>query len=278
MTFNRTDGQPAPRRLAPNSFFGLDGGGNLAAMPLSNLQRPGLYNWDGALLPKWRRAKARVKTQTARAMIGCMGDSTTQGAQALPTPDGTIITRAYPYRLAAQLNNSVPAQSDSWFGDNGVVIQNNYNYNTQFNAALVLSGNASFSTNPTVAVAGNALGLFTTTSDYATWTPRTACDTVDIYYLTSTGTGYFAYSVDGGTATTVNTAAAKSLAKVTVALGSLGAHAIKVAAATTGYTYIAGMVAYNSASPAISVINLGGLGGNQRTWLTLRVLTATYRV
>ena len=211
----------------------------------------------------WLAKAAVVKAGSARARVLCVGDSVTFGWGA---GSGDAYTSArplsYPAGLAAKFSAAgVPALNESFFagfggGVNSVAIMTAYDTRLAAGAGWV---NAT-----TLPTAGGNHWFNSSTANALSFTPSVPVDTFVIYYYTESAFGDFTLEIDGANQTAHSQNVAKSFASVTRTT-TLGTHTLSIKR-TSGYVRFAGVIAYNSATPAIDVINLGWSGSTAVTW------------
>jgi lysophospholipase L1-like esterase len=96
------------------------------------------------------------------------------------------------------------------------------------------------------------------------FTPSVPVDRFTVYYFTEPTFGDFTIDVNGGATTPLSQNNAKALASVSLT-PALGTNTINIRR-VSGYVRIAGVVAWNSASAAVDVINLGWSGSTAANW------------
>lgn len=204
-------------------------------------------------LPKWRRARARVRAGAADAHILCIGDSTTAGVGV-----SDIVTQgslqSYPYALASIMNASglpaaagmgvpyAPSNPDPrWVSGSGW--------------ALYALGWADVTAQRGAAGAAGAL----------TFTPGVAADTYDIWYVRTSSTGTLTAVATGGSAVATATAnATPAIGKATVAAGSIStANVITMTVGATGDVFVLGIEPRRSDKKQVLIANAGV--GSSRT-------------
>ena len=216
------------------------------------------YNWNPATqLANYLAAQAAVVSGAAgkEAKIICVGDSTTLGFGGEPNDyRGTV---SYPADLARDLSlGGVPAQSNNFLG------QGNNDF-TVPDARIKLVGGAAWgypfvAGGPVVVTTGSGEGF-----DFTLSAPQ-AADHVDINYL-DIGSGALSVSVDGGPAlATLQLGNTGKMLTQDVAL-PLGPHSsLGVRTANGNNAYVEGASFWNSAAPAVQVLNAGE-GGAETT-------------
>lgn len=218
-----------------------------------------------------RAALARVKsgvgsrtggviTETGCGLFIATGDSNTRGTGSA----SVVATQGYngwPVKLAAFLRaRGINASCDNFFGAGGYegALATNDN-------RLAISGGV---TNPLILSAGGRLFSFASAGTL-TFTPYSQCNKLDVYYVQAASNGTISYAVDGGAPVNIVTgvAASTTMKKLTIDLGSVGAHSI-VFSWVSGTSYLHGADAYDSTSPRIHIMNMGWHGSRTAMWTT----------
>jgi lysophospholipase L1-like esterase len=219
------------------------------------------FNFRRDNLKRWQRAKARIMAGTGRGRIACVGDSTTAGVGA--TDSTGRRAGAYPAMLAKQLvAKGIPAiQQDL---QNGRITPS-----ATYNPTLT-SGSGWGWTSPSNGI-GGAMWTNTTTTNSLDWLPTVEVDTFEIYTLQSSGYGTVSYQINSGAATQISENGTDDLIK-TVATDTKGSNTLKIAR-VSGNAYFHGAIAYDSATPAVDVLNFGvgsatstTLNGSSKPW------------
>ncbi|WP_199085481.1 SGNH/GDSL hydrolase family protein [Bosea sp. ASV33] len=209
-------------------------------------------------LRKWQAALAKVRAGLGRARVVFIGDSKTVGNGAGTSSANTWSTAAEPRSKIAhvvrQLNAAgIPANRQAWFGTNAFAspaIKIAYDPR--------LSGLANW-TGGNATLGGNFFATNLTNS--LTFTPEGQCDTLETYYKQRSGDGTFTINADGGAtlATLSGNSPTDGYLKNTVTVAK-GAHAFNIQRTGGSFVSIGGMLTYDSAVPAIDVINGGAFG------------------
>ena len=112
-----------------------------------------------------------------------------------------------------------------------------------------------------------ALFSYTTgAANNLTFTPPGQVDTVIVYMQQNGGTATATYNVDGGASLgTITNAGANALFAYTATV-TKGAHTINIVPNNNGLFNIAGIIAYDSTTPAIDVIQDGQYGSVAASW------------
>lgn len=218
---------------------------------------PGVYNLKSSNTVKWRAALARAATGGARATINCVGDSTTWGQGSGGSASTGVKAAAYPAALASIIGQETgfASQAQSWWGEGSTL------------ATLPVSDPRVAFTGATaresLASVGGGMILLSAAGTLA-FTPSANVDTFDIWYVKGTGNGTFSYSVDGGSATNVNSNTTGGPSKVTVSAGSSGSHTCTLTW-VSGNCHIIGMEGYLS-TDKVSVRNMGRASWTADDW------------
>lgn len=220
----------------------------------------GLHNAGPATLAHWRKGKAQVLAGVASTSICTIGDSTTAGIG--PANPGR--PKSYPSYLTRKFNAvGLSARSESWWGIAGqasVSAYSSYDPRVTFGTGWATGSNTLGGAIPTA-------GASVTTA--VSFTPTSSVDTVDIYYQQGSGFGTFTVDIGGAALATVNSGSptTAALVKLSVPLGAAGTPTINLKRnGTGGAIFIAGMVARNSAAPAIDVLNMGWGSSTTTLW------------
>jgi lysophospholipase L1-like esterase len=234
-----------------------------AVAPLPTFKQVNVRNSRTATAAPWNAKAAAVRAGSARARVLCIGDSVTYG-QGAGTSDAWTGARplSVPAKLATKLAAAgLPAINESMFagfaGANPTVAQM-LSYDTRIAAGAGWFNDAGFPT------AGGEVWANSSDTTALSFTPSIPVDTIVVYYYTDPVLGQLTIDVDGAGQTGHNSGVAKSLATVTKSV-SLGTHTVNIRR-TTGYLRIAGVIAWNSASKAVDVINLGWSGATAGVW------------
>ena len=234
---------------------------SVAALP--TFKNVNVRNSRTATASAWNAKAAAVRSGSARATVLCIGDSVTYG-QGAGSPDAWTGARplSYPAQLATKLSVAgLPAINASMFagfaGANPTVAQM-LAYDSRIAAGAGWFNEAGFPT------AGGEVWANSSDTSALSFTPSIAVDTFIVYYYTDPVLGQMTVDVDGTGSSAINSGVAKSYASVTKSV-ALGTHTVNIRR-TTGYLRIVGVKAYNSASKAVDVINLGWSGAKSGDW------------
>lgn len=222
------------------------------------LSRVNVFKNSSILLPKWRAARARVRTGTGRGRLLCIGTSITQGYAALGTATAAACWPvSYPSRLASELSaRGIATSTANFFGDtNAVGGATTYPlYDTR------LTKGANWGTDSTHPIIGGFWFPYTTgAANNLTFTPTVQVDTaIPIQWKGSVGT--FTFNVDGGSSLGTSTGGSTGWESVAGGTFAKGAHIINIVPNNNGSIFLGGIIAYDSTTPAIDVIQ-GGYNG-----------------
>ena len=208
-------------------------------------------------LDVWKAARAEVLAGTSRAVIACVGDSTTAGVGAT---DGTGRRKgSYAAKLAAALvGHGIASPFDSVVGNQFVSTANA----SVFDPRITLGSGWA---NDTLETAGAQSWKNTTTTGAISFVPDGDVDTFEVWSFRNTGLGTWSWNVDGGADTNVVEAGTpEAYFKTTISAGALGAHTLNLKR-VSGSCYIAAIVAYDSAAKAVDVLNMGRGSGTTTT-------------
>jgi lysophospholipase L1-like esterase len=219
------------------------------------------YGLTSTALPRWRKARAAVRAGTGRGRILCMGDSTTAGVGA--TDATGRITQAWPAYMASALAGlGIPTSTKSFMG---TAVTPTASYNT-YNSQAVLG--AGWAADGQEKVGGPGF-LNSTNANTFEFTPVGNIDSFELYALQNTGQGSISWSIDagGGTTVSLNNTPEAMYKSATLSAGAAGAHTIKIAR-VSGNAYIHGIVAWDSTTPGVDIINAGRGSGTTGTLIT----------
>lgn len=224
------------------------------SFPLAPLPSSQLQNTRPLLLPKWRSALAKVRSNSPsnyQAKILCIGDSTTYGLWS----NGSLATgdqqhNSYPTRLSdlIGLATNGRANANSFFGGGGSNPRSG-----GLDSRLTFGGGWTADGWLNVCLGGGALDG--QSAGTLSFTPSTNVDTFNVYYIRGSGGGVFGLNVNGGSSTSCSTVGSDAVIKQTMT-AALGANTLN-ATWTSGQSYIIGIEAYNSAQSNVNVINTG---------------------
>lgn len=210
----------------------------------------------------WRKAVANVRSGAKRATIAVIGDSTTMGAGAGSGGSGGL-TAAYPHgfvaALAARLSDYVPTSFQSICGGQASLVSYpTYDTRVTLGAGWTTSGGGTIGATFFAFANGSATEL--------TFTPDAAFDRIKVWYYRAPGQGTVAVSVDSDPSLgTINTAGAALYTSQTFNC-ALGEHEVVLTAGNNGALFIGAVITWNSAVPAIDMIQAGWYGSIAGSW------------
>lgn len=223
------------------------------------------------ILTNFKSAVAGVKTGTRRATVLIVGDSTTSGLHAGDSGSDFSVNsrnRAWPNAFASALTAAgIPALCNSVMGDSGL-----YKYSASFATSMSnYSGNASVIGSggdaSRVGLGGspfimNASGLYTAV------TPPTNVNTAKFLFQSPTVATFNTQVGSGPVSVASPDGSDGALNVITASLSGAAAPSQGCAAGwkSGGAVAIQGFYAYDSASPAVDVINAGISGSVAADW------------
>lgn len=226
-----------------------------------------LLNAKPGSFARTRSKIAQVRTGKGNATIAALGDSLFRGTGSGTgtVGDNTQGVNSILWQMRSVFSGrGITANAENAFGYGGWQGATSGNAINGYDSRITLSG--SFDRNEYSSVVSfGGLAFSATAAGYLQITSSTAGDTVDIWYL-SNGSS-FSYQVDGGSATTVNTANDSTIKKATVALGSSATHAVKINW-VSGSVYIVGMNFYTAATKRIDLLCGAWHGSQTQQWVT----------
>lgn len=211
------------------------------------------FNFQPSSLKNWRNAVAGVRAGLSRARLLCLGDSTTAGVGSTALYNGNYPVN-YPSYLTKQLNAYfAPASNNSLIGTKNIDPVANPLYDSR------LSMQTGWSQAGATSLGGP---MFWCSTANATWsfTPTSVVDTIEIYTIGNFQPGTVTVNVDGGASLgTISSNTGGGIVKTTYTV-TKGLHTINIVQAT-GTMYLAGVIAYDSTTPAIDVVTSGYASG-----------------
>ncbi len=253
-------------------MFGLDAGGNLAAIPASELWTPNASNLNPYRLPRLRRALSRVRNGRGSAAINILGHSALMG-QGAGTADsvGDLTAGAAPYAVPAAVKaglvaKGVPARKGSFFG--GAL-------SLKTGASRVIADIAAYDprlTFPSGTWQGNGGGtpsrgsaggymLQSTAVGKMTFAPTESWDRATLYYATFSGGGSFTADTGGASLGTVATMASSTgLGSTTISAAADAVQSLNLNPTSTSQVYIIGVETYRSTVNEVRVRQLATSG------------------
>lgn len=218
-------------------------------------------------LLRWKKAVGRMRTEGYRPLIALVGDSKTAGVGTDPTGQFRFAS-SIARRLAEILTaRGLPAISESMWGaaGTGSIPASTYDPRRSGFSGWSLAGGPGGDS-------GIGGEMSTTTGTNAgTFTPSIPVDRVRMFYKQgennlATATATVTVDADATVRATLNGGSAVSYTRSpAIDLGSLASHAIKVNPAGTLPFYLAGMLAWNSAVPAVDIANVA-VSGVKASW------------
>ncbi len=218
----------------------------MSYLPISALAPASGAGVDAQYLRKWRKAVSNARINTGQARLLCLGDSTTQAANAA---NDVVTGFSYPTQMANQLTargitSAVIAGAKPFIGSNTT------------DSRVALSG---FAIDTTGIGWVNYSWKSTATSSTITFTPQFQTDRLEVYYARVSGAGTFTVDVGAGTLATVNTSGATAMLKQTVS-ATKASNTWTITHSVTGAVFITWLVAYDSTTGRTLVLNGGHSG------------------
>lgn len=231
---------------------------------VASLSASGVYNLNATSLPHWRAAVARVRAAAGRGRLLMVGDSTTQGYAAGGTASAAGAWPLSPVSALAKLlsANYVQTSVANFFGDtNALGAGTTYAlYDTRF----TMGANWTESTTHPI-LGGDWFAYDNLAVTNITFTPTTAFDTV-ICYNWKASPGTFNFNVDGGASLGTSTGGSTGYQALTATV-TKATHTINVVPNNTGAIFFAGILAYDSTTPSIDVMQEGFNGATIASYL-----------
>lgn len=231
---------------------------------------PYIYNHRsgaGGNMAKWAIALAKMRSEGYRPKILTLGTSKNMGAGA-----GTAMTgAAFSTGAAAKTKTKylgdiltargIPCVRGLMFGNGLLSLANNAAYDTRITNAT----NWLLNTGIYQSIAGLMLQCSNPNVDNFPFLPEGTVDTVDVLHAVNSGNGTFTIS-DGATVlgAAVNANGTAAFARVSRSLSSRGSGKtinLNRTTAQTGSVFFAGIVAYDSQTPSVEIMNAGRFGG-----------------
>ena len=251
-----------PDRPVVTVWRGVDVTPPSAVTVLPTFTSRNVRNNRAPLATAWNAKAANVRSGASRARVLCIGDSVTFG-QGAGTPDAFTGARAlsYPAQLAVKMAAAgLPAINESFFAGfgGGATKTTMVAYDSR------IAAGAGWSAGLAPVTAGGGHWFNNSDLTALSFTPSIPVDRFTVYYFTEPTFGNFTIDVNGGATTPLSQNSAKSLASVTLT-PALGTNTINIRR-VSGYVRIAGVIAWNSAAPAVDVVNLGWSGSTAVGW------------
>lgn len=214
-----------------------------------------LYGFAIKALTKTRAGLARALSFTDYANIVTIGDSITAGAIASGAPATGANWNAWP----SVMNRWLVARGLPDGGNGWVPAASALNATNGWDARWVFVGSWSQNADGFYGNYVSSLAAGVT----ATFTSDRQGKTVALAYLDSSGP--FTYSVDGAAAVTVTPGGTSAVKTISVTVGALATHSIKVTAGNAAATKILAAAVLNTAGVIVS--NFGISGSRSQDWL-----------
>lgn len=197
-----------------------------------------------------------MQANTRNMNIAIMGDSTDRGVDETAIPYNS----QYPLSLAEQLAilfraDGIASGANNWYGISG----NTFNdFMLRDSRCAVTGATTAFVT--AVPCQGGAEIEFPTAAGTFSFTPQQNTNTADIYYQDSTAGRAFTWAVDGGATTLITTTGLNTIVKLTIPLGSVGAHTVTLAW-SAGFVRIYGIDCYDNTRKEVTIRQWAISGG-----------------
>jgi hypothetical protein len=226
---------------------------------LGSAGRAGLPGWINLTPATTSRILAGYQAMQAgtRNMVPALtGSSVDRGVDETASPYNS----QYPLSLAEQLAiifraDGIASGANNWYGISG----NNFADYMSRDSRCAATGSATSGVTSVPCQGGSELE-FPTAAGTFSFTPQQNTNTADIYYQDSTAGRAFTWAVDGGSTTTITTTGANTIVKLTIALGSVGAHTIQLAW-SAGFVRIYGIDCYDNTRKEITIRQWATSGG-----------------
>lgn len=233
-----------------------------------SMVRPYVFNWRtgaGGNLSKWAIARGRLVSEGYRPKLMCLGTSKMMGAGA-GTTDGTAFTVGAALRTkTAYFTNilnarGIPASRESIFAANGLTTAAAF---SAYDPRWTVTADWTVNNNGNNSIGGGTFGCSNPLTGTMTFAPNGTVDRVDVIYPRRTDRGSFTVSDGASVVLTINQATGSGgVLRATANLASGTGKQInfnRTNANSNGVDMI-GAIAYNSAVPAIDVMNCGRFG------------------
>jgi lysophospholipase L1-like esterase len=222
---------------------------------------PYVFNIRRGQYPGWASAVADMLAGTSNAVLSAEGDSTVRGTGS--TGDATQHANGWPEKLKALLADFTP-DGENFFGTGGGFHLSSM-ISTYDNRVASSGG---FSSRTTLNSMGGYLPQCEATGTLS-FTPRSAFDTIEVYYAQAGSLGQFSVDVDGGSALqTVNAGANPGqVMKATISC-DLDTHTVNLNW-VSGTVYIFGVNCFDSStSKKLLIYNQGRHGSSTVDWVS----------
>jgi len=217
-----------------------------------------IYNFTPANTRKLRKSLGNVIAGSSRARWAVAGSSSVVGVGTTPPNYKAHSFVAYLAEALAKLG--IPAQWNSLWGTSGYLDNAGHNQadaRTTFTADWTNLAGASLGGN----LFTNPAGTGALTTSFVD-----AYDSIDIWYNRLSGGGIFDALIDTVSQGTTNTNGGAAVLKKSVTGLSLATHLLEIKRASGGAVNIVGAEAFNSAAPAINLLNMGWSGSDSSDW------------
>ncbi|MFB6449236.1 hypothetical protein [Bradyrhizobium tunisiense] len=217
---------------------------------------PGWINLTPATTSRILAGHQAMQAGTRNAIWAWTGSSVDRGVDETAVPYNS----QYPLSVAEQqaaLNRTdgIASGANNWYGISG----NNFADYMARDSRCAATGSATSGVTSVPCQGGSELE-FPTAAGTFSFTPQQNTNTADIYYQDSTAGRAFTWAVDGGSTTTITTTGANTIVKLTIALGSVGAHTIQLAW-SAGFVRIYGIDCYDNTRKEITIRQWATSGG-----------------
>lgn len=219
-------------------------------------------------LLRWKRALGRMRTAEGyRPLVALVGDSKTAGFGTDPSGQFRVAT-SIGARLAAILSaRGLPAISESMWGDAGTSLVPASAYDPRRSG---FSGWSLYGGQGGDGGIGGALSTTTGTGP-AIFTPSVPVDRARLFFkqgenAAATASAMVTVDADATVLATLPGGSTPSYTRsAAISLGAAGTHAIRITPAGGAPFYLAGLIAWNSAVPAVDIANLA-VSGVKAAW------------
>ncbi|MFG1302197.1 SGNH/GDSL hydrolase family protein [Xanthobacter sp. V3C-3] len=246
---------------SPSKVWGVDASGAHVQATLADLASTS-KGFARINLRRWQKAAALVRAGAARTRLVCIGDSKTQGFGAGSNLAGAGASagaspKSWPDLLAGMLTaRGLPASRDSCFGNKGLAAYSDFAAYDPRNTGGSTGWGYAYVT------LGGYGWQNSTNSNPRSFQPAGQVDTVEIYSRGQANSRVFTVTLDADP-TVIGTYDLVSATEVIVKntpTFTLGAHKINIQRTSGQGVTTLGLIAYNSAAPAVDVINAGWRG------------------
>jgi hypothetical protein len=224
--------------------------------PLGRTGLPGWINLSPSTTARVKAGFAAMQAGTRNMNMALNGSSVDKGVDETAVPYNS----QYPLSLAEQLAmlyraDNLASGANNWYGISGF---NFADYMTR-DSRCAATGSATSGVSSVPCQGGSELE-FPTAAGTFSFTPQQNTNTADIYYQDSTAGRAFTWAVDGGSTTTITTTGLNTIVKLTIPLGSVGAHTIQLAW-SAAFVRIYGIDCYDNTRKEITIRQWATSGG-----------------